>query len=397
MGDGDAPSKLGHNLARLIKGASGKTDLNYRRQHPPAPFEHGHLFDPLDRKTIFNGGAWEKRAAGQPFFAYANIETGKKYGFKHGMKWAAANGAKVDPGDVSVPPYLPDTPGQRDLIAMIHETVSHTDDVVGGFLEALDEAGLKENTFVFVASDHGRATIRHKQWLYDTGLHVPMILRWPGHIPAGSVCEELVSLIDVAPTTLAVAGLEIPGKMEGLNLLGDDLAGRSALFANRDAVDGTFDMSRAIRTKRFKYIRNFYPELPYINGNYAKGTLSGSELQELFKAGKLTPAQAAFQMPGKPSEELYDIEADPFEVRNLADDPGFAAKKVDLAARLAAWRETTGDRDWDARKLLKVDKLAPGTSVWKIARSLVDQGAIPLERFDADQARIIMKGKNRVR
>ena len=393
IGDGDAPSKLGHNTAALIKGASGKTDLNFRRANPPSPFEFEHLIDPMNPKTFFAGGPWEKRAPGQPFFAYANIETGKAYGFKAGRKWARENGVGVNPKDVSIPPYLPDTPEQRDLIAMIHETVEHTDDVVGRFLDALEQAGFKTNTFVFIASDHGRATFRHKQWLYDTGTHVPMILRWPGHITPGSECKELTSLIDVAPTTLAAAGVKIPPAMEGLNLLEADLAARTNIFASRDAVDGTFDMSRMIRTKRYKFIRNYYPELPYINGNYAKKQLEDKDLVALFEAGKLTPAQAAFLQPEKPAEELYDIEKDPFEVNNLATGPEYAAIRNELSAKLEAHRQATHDRNWDARKALGVDKIAPGTPVYPIARALVQKGELSLDQYDEREARMIMKAK----
>jgi arylsulfatase A-like enzyme len=393
IGDGDSPSKLGHNRATLIEGASGKTDLNYRRAHPPSPFEYAHYLDPMDTTTFFSGGAWEKRLSGQPFFAYANIETGKAYAFKAGRRWARQNGAGVDPGAVSVPPYLPDTAEQRDLIAMIHETVSHTDAVVGRFLDALEQAGFQDDTFVFVASDHGRATFRHKQWLYDTGTHVPMILRWPGHLPPGSECNELTSLIDVAPTTLAVAGVKIPPTMEGLNLLDANLAARTAIFASRDGVDGTFDQSRMIRTRHYKFIRNFYPELPYINGNYARSRLRDQDLVALFEAGKLTPAQAAFLQPDKPAEELYDVEADPFEVQNLAENPEYASIRDELSARLEAHRQATEDRAWDAREALGVEKLAPGTSVYAIAHALVKQGELSLDKYDEQEVRKVMKAK----
>jgi arylsulfatase A-like enzyme len=347
----------------------------------------------MNPKTFFEGGPWAKRAEGQPFFAYANIETGKAYAFKAGRKWAKENGVTVNPKDVSVPPYLPDTPEQRDLIAMIHETVEHTDAVVGRFLDGLEQAGFKTNTFVFIASDHGRATFRHKQWLYDTGTHVPMILRWPGHIPAGSVCNELTSLIDVAPTTLAVAGVKIPPAMEGLNLLEADLAARTNIFASRDGVDGTFDMSRMIRTKHYKFIRNYYPELPYINGNYAKKQLEDKDLVALFEAGKLTPAQAAFLQPDKPAEELYDIVADPFEVNNLVTDPKYAAIRNELSGKLEAHRKATNDRNWDARKALGVAKIAPNTSVYTIARALVEKGELSLDKYDEFETRKVMKAK----
>jgi hypothetical protein len=185
--------------------------------------------------------------------------------------------------------------------------------------------------------------------------------------------------------------------MEGLDLLDANLATRTEIYASRDGVDGTFDQSRMVRTKRYKFICNEYPELPYINGNYAKSHLQDKDLVELFEAGKLTPAQAAFLKPEKPAEELYDIEADPFEVNNLAANPEYASIRDELSAKLEAHRKATDDRYWDARKALGVEKIAPGTSVYAIAYALFDKGELSLDKYDEQEVRKVMKAKAQVR
>jgi N-sulfoglucosamine sulfohydrolase len=381
----------------IIHGASGKTDLNYRREAYPAPFEHGHAFDPFVLDSFFQGGTWENREEGQPFFAYANVETGKAHGYNEGRKWAEEQGVSVDPADVEIPPYLVDTPEWRDRLAKIHDAVSHTDHVVGKILDSLETVGHAEDTLVFIASDHGRSTMRHKQWLYDTGLQVPMIVRWPGHVEPGSVCDELTSLIDAAPTSLIAAGVIPPETMEGLNLLGDNLSQRTHVFANRDSVDGTFDMSRCIRSKQYKYIRNFYPELGYLNGNYASRVLRDGQMTILYEQGELNEMQAVFYHPYKPTEEFYDLENDPLELNNLADDPRYAKPLNELRTELATYMESVGDCDWNARELLGVDQLEEGETAHRVARVLVERGLVPLEIFDDFEASMIMHGKNRIR
>ena len=175
---------------------------------------------------MFMGAAWTNRMPGQPFFAYANIETGKKHGFGTGTTWANTFGVAVDPADVIIPPYLEDSADWRDWVARSLNAVSCTDYVVGKFLEGLDLGGETNNTLVILASDHGRATMRHKQWLYETGIHVPMIIRWPGEVTPGSVETNLTSIIDIAATCAGAAHAIRPPKMEGLDLFNDDLSSR---------------------------------------------------------------------------------------------------------------------------------------------------------------------------
>ena len=357
-------SSLGGKDDRIVHGASGKTDFNvYRKseayrqksinnQSGGEFFDHVHALSNEEPGSYFSGGAWDKMREGQPFFAYVNIETGKKHGWEKGTEWARRNKLAVDPGKVRVPGYLADTPGIREFLASKLNAVSHTDAVIGNFIRALKDRGEYENTFIFVAGDHGYDFMRHKQTLYDSGLRVPMIIRWPGKGSAAK-CDDLAGLIDIAPTTLRIAGVDVPGTMEGIDLRdAGALRERKQLFGTRDGVDGVFDMYRTVRDRRFRYIRHFYPEIPYLNGKYASRYMVIKEMRELAKAGELDAAQESFLLPQKrAAEELYDLENDPDEINNLAGQAEYESIQSELSRVLAAWMENNGDIDPEYGKL----------------------------------------------
>ena len=353
---------------QIIYGASGKTDLNFNRDEDP--FTYTQDFEYTDLTTYFQGGVWTNRQPSQPFFAYVNIETGKAHGFAAGTTWATANGYAVPTNAVSIPPYLADIPEWRTRIAQYLNAVSHTDYVVGHFLDALDLGGEANNTLVILATDHGRATMRHKQWLYETGLNVPLLMRWPNHIAPGTVVSNLVSIIDIAPTCLAAAGVPAPEKIEGLDLLSADLSRRTHLFAARDGADGVFDRSRAVIGQRYKYIRHFYPEIPYINGSYADNTLSSPGMLTMLENGELTPEQAYYLLDHKVKEELYDLSVDPWEVHNLATNAADHAFLEEHRELLSDWMRQTGDYAPDAHVTL--GNIAPNTSVQTLLNAYSD-------------------------
>jgi uncharacterized sulfatase len=193
--------------------------------------------------------------------------------------------------------------------------------------------------------DHGRPHVRDKQWLYDGGLRVPLLVRWPGQIPAGSVREELVSLIDLAPTCLRMAGAKVPEVMQGVSFFPAQSPRREFVVGARDRCGDADDRIRSVRTERFNYIRNFRPELPYTqHSSYKEVQYPMLPLmRQLHAEGKLTSVQAAFYAPTKPAEELYDVVNDPWETRNLASDPAYAATVRDLRAKLERWMKETGD------------------------------------------------------
>ena len=219
----------------------------------------------------------------------------------------------IAPEDVELPPYYPDHPLTRKDWARYLESIQILDKKVGQILKRLDDEGLSENTIIFFMSDHGRAHIRCKQFLYDGGIQIPLIVRWPGHVEPGVVSAKLISGVDFAPTTLALTGLEIPDFMQGQIFVGSAATARDAIFAARDRCDGTDDRIRCIRTHRYKLIRNYHPERPYMQFNgYKKQQYPLWSLMPLLSArGELTPAQQHFTQQTRPVEELYDLEADP--------------------------------------------------------------------------------------
>jgi len=187
---------------------------------------------------------------------------------------------------------------------------------------------------------------RGKQFLYDDGIRIPMIARWPRAIAPGQVRDELVSSIDIAATFLECAGVGTPDWMQGRPFLPADKTDRDAIFAARDRCDGTADRIRCVRTKEYKYIRNYYPDRPYTQLNaYKEKSYPGLAVMKLlYSQGRLTPEQAHFFAPTRPAEELYDLRADPHELRNLADDPACSDTLNALRARLDAWIAETGDK-----------------------------------------------------
>lgn len=298
----------------------GKTDFNFHRENP---------FDGID---------WSERAEGQPFYSQINIPDTHRV-FKPDPE------RPIDPDDVELPSYYPDHPLIRKDWSLYLESIQILDKKVGQILDRLDEEGLTDNTIVFFISDHGRAHIRCKQFLYDGGIHIPLIVRWPNNIDAGVVSDELVSGVDFMPTSLSLTGIDIPSYVQGQIFLGADSTSRDAIFAARDRCDGTDDRIRCIRTKDYKLIRNYRPEFPYMQFNgykklqYPLWTL----IHILAEKGELTQAQQHFLEQTRPEEELYDLKDDPYEVNNLADNKKYDVVRNDLSNQLDTWIEATGD------------------------------------------------------
>lgn len=214
---------------------------------------------------------------------------------------------------------------------------------MGEILTALERDGLRENTFVFLHSDHGYKLHRHKQFLYEGGIHMPLIVSGPG-IPAGTVRDDLVSGIDLAPTSLAAAGLPIPGHMEGRNFFGKNYAPREYVVAARDRCDYTIEKIRAIVTPRFKYLRNYLTDRPFMQPSYKDPWPVSQKFREMMANGEMNETQLVFFGPEKPAEELYDLANDPHEIHNLVENPRFAGELERHREILASWIEKTGDK-----------------------------------------------------
>ncbi len=300
---------------------SGKIDLNFAINGPKGG-------DPFD------GNDWAQRAAGQPFFAHITImETHKGGGWKVARQQPKSE--LVNPEQLKLPPYYPDHPIARDEYANYLDAVHLVDGYVGRLLARLEKDGLASNTIVVVSSDHG-PLFRGKQFLYDNGLRIPLIVRFPDGRGAGTVDDSLVSGVDLAPTLLAMAGITPPaGAVHGRDVFAPGAPRPTHIFAARDRMDTSIDRMRAVRTERFKYIRNYLPAVPYMQHNaYKEGSYPTWNLvKELTKAGTIRPPEAAlFAAATKPIEELYDLATDPHELRNLARDQPHAATLKQLRA-----------------------------------------------------------------
>ena len=252
---------------------------------------------------------------------------------------------KVDPKSVPLPPYYPDTPIVRRDLARHYDNIRLMDEWVGRKLDELKKSGLAKNTIVFFYSDHGDGLPRMKRWVYDSGIHVPLIVRSPDGNKAGSVNDQLVSFVDFAPTILSLAGLELADYLQGQAFLGPRKAPpREYIFAARDRMDPAPETIRAVRDARFKYVRNYRTDLPFIGYiPYRDQQEIMQEIHRLSKAGELNEDQWQFTRQTKPKEELYDTQNDPHEIRNLAANPEYADKLAELRSVHERWKRDTGD------------------------------------------------------
>lgn len=290
-------------------------------------------------KSLFMGKDWKQRKSGQPFFAqYTSSGTHRR--------WKRDPNRPIDIKDVEIPPYYPDNDFVRRDWANGLEQIQLMDRDVGRLLKRLDDEGLAENTVVFFIGDHGRCHIRGKQFLYDGGLHIPMIMRWPGNVKPGQVCDDMVTSIDICATVLQAAGVKPQPKLHGESLLRPGRAGRKYIFAARDKMDSTHDAMRAIRSKDFKYILNLMPERAYCQLNeYKERSYPMLALMNVMNMkGQLTPEQAHFMAAKKPAEELYDLRGDPHEVHNVADEAAYQDARKRLRAELDKWRKSVKDQ-----------------------------------------------------
>lgn len=300
---------------------------------------------------------WRGRKPGQPFFAVFNFMTTHQSRVRFPKDQYERLTARLtpqerhDPAKAPLPPYYPDTPLVRHDVAQLYDLVTTMDKQAQDLLDQLVEDGVADNTIVFFYSDHGTGLPRHKRWLYDSGTHVPMIIRFPEKYqdlaPAepGTTCDRLVSFVDFAPTVLSLLNLDIPDYMQGRAFLGDQAGGpRDYVFAIRDRVDEVYEMSRSIRDRRYQFIRNYAPHRPRMqHSDFSERTPTRKELRRLAAEGKLTGAVKDFMSPGKAAEELYDTKSDPHQIRNLADSADHRVILERLRGELHAWMIRTRD------------------------------------------------------
>jgi arylsulfatase A-like enzyme len=331
------PNHLGVRTIPEIFRQAGYYTFNEGKFHYNFVFRKHLLYDRIGSngfKGAKNGSAWSGRDENQPFFGQIQLRGGKR---RDAPK-------RVDPEDVTVPPYYPDHPVYRRIIARHYDTILKMDRILGDIVAALKRDGLYENTVIFFFSDHGMKLPRHKQFLYEGGINVPLIVAGPG-LSKGKARQDLVSGIDLGATSLALAGIDVPRHMQGRNMFAEEFH-RDYVIAARDRCDYTLDRIRAVVTDRYKYIRNFMTDRPYLQPQYRDGRPSMRVLKRLYKEGKLNAVQSRFVSDERPAEELYDLKKDPHETNNLIDSSKRAHAEALARCRsiLHRWIIETDDR-----------------------------------------------------
>ena len=295
----------------------GKTDYNF-----------------LEKSDYYDGADWKKCPLDKPFFAQIQ--------FRGGKIRIEASERLVQAAEL--PPYYPDNAIQRKDWASYLASWEATDREVGRIIADLKREGVYENTAIFFFTDHGMNHLRGKQFLYDEGINVPLIIRLPASRNAGSVEDNLVLHMDVGASSLALSGIPIPEHFQSKNLFKEDEPPRDYIIAARDRSDETPEIIRCVRTRKYKYIRNFMSYLSHTQPNQHKDKkLIMTNMRELYAEGKLTELQGFIFQKTRPPEELYNIEIDPYETQNLADDPQYRGTVSDLREKLYNWMEATGD------------------------------------------------------
>ena len=328
---------------------TGKLDLNFVNEGP-----------------IYASDDWSKLKRNQPFFAQINtLEVeydiyDRKSASKPRIEWVGEREHEqiATPENVTPPPYYPDHPITRQEWARYLNSVSGMDRRVGWILEQLRADELTDDTVIIFFADNGRLEARGIHWCYDCGLHVPMIVCWPKNCPAppqyraGSVNDDVISLLDLTATTLAIAGISRPPGMQSRIFLGPNAdPPRKYAFGARDRIDETVNRIRSVHDARYHYLRNFMPEkaFPTLNRYKEKCCLVKPLMRKLKAQGKLTGPPAALFAARLPDEELYDTKTDPHEIHNLAgsDKPEHREALLRLRAALDTWLVETGDRgEW---------------------------------------------------
>ncbi len=346
---------------------------------------------------------WQKRdSKQQPFFAVFNFTGCHESGIAGAAKYKQVT-AQLTPEQrqdatalKTLPPYYPDTPITREDWKRNYELITAMDAWAGELIAELKAAGEYENTIVFFWSDHGVGLPRAKRWLYDSGTRIPLMVRIPEKFRVGSraspgtVDDQLINSTDFGPTVLNLAGVAVPEYVQGRAFLGPDLSEpRKYVYGARDRMDERYDIIRAVRDGRYRYIRNFEPTKPYYQ--YMNTPEQGATMREIRRvqaADEMTPGVAQFCAANKPPEELYDLDHDPHEMTNLADSAKHQAKLVELRTALKAWQNEVGDVGLIPEAEIEIQEQAAGSRFAILNRA---GGTASLERL-VDMATMASEG-----
>lgn len=336
---------------------------------------------------------WRARRDGQPFFAVFNFMTTHQSRtsawpheqFEKEVGSQLSPGERHDPARMSPPPFYPDTAESHRAWARYHDCITRMDQQAGELLDQLAADGLAEDTIVFFYADHGMGMPRGKRCLQDSGLRVPLLIRFPkkwAHLAPsqpGSTSGRLVSFVDFAPTVLSLCGVKAPAHFQGSAFLGPDAgAPHEFIHGARDRVDEAFDLSRSVRDARWLYIRNFMPHLPWMQPeSYSDTSTFRQEFKRLAAAGKLAPAPMTYAAPRRALEELYDTGADPHQLQNLAAAPEHRAVLEKMRAELRRWQLATRDAGFLTEPQMSA-RIGDKDTPWAVAH---DETRYPLARL----------------
>ena len=287
--------------------------------------------------------SWEKRKKDQPFFSVFN------FGVTHESQiWLRdKQELKVDPNDLSVPPFFPNDSLTRHALAVNYSNLVEMDKQMGEIIDKLKDQGLYENTYIFFYSDHGGPFPRHKRAIYDTGSKVPLVIKFPKRIKVKKKRNyDLLNFIDFAPTILSIVGLEIPKVYQGIAFLGSKKSKnkRNYSYSASDRFDEVTDRIRAVKTKKHKYIRNYDTNKPHaLNNSYRTQMALMRHLTALNESNLLSAEQKLWFNVPKNLEEFYDLENDPFELNNLIGEKKYSKEIENLRIQLDNWIDQIND------------------------------------------------------
>lgn len=324
---------------KQVKGNGNKIDVNFKHQEL-GPWDGATQFGLFDKKGSFE-------TADQPFFAQVTLNVTHRGGWWNSVSNQSKH--RVNPDNVVLPPHYADTPVIREDWAKYLDQIEYMDNEVGMLLSDLESKGMRDNTIIIFIGDNGRCNIRGKGYLYEPGLHLPLIVNWPAGISGGKKDTRMVASVDVAATILEAAGVQLPEYMTSRSLIKKDENPREYIYSARDLWDEVLEQSRAITTKKYRYIKNNITNQSYdAHQAYLEFYRPAVHImRDLNDKGTLTDLQASFFEDSKSSEELYDIINDPFEAKNLINDPEYKLIADEMRGHYKGWNTKNHDHGLD--------------------------------------------------
>lgn len=324
---------------KIARGSGGKIDVNFKHK-AIGKWDGITEFGLFDKKGEFT-------KEDQPFFSQVTLAVTHRGGWWNDIREKSEH--KVNPSDVVLPPHYADTPAIREDWAKYMDQIEYMDNEVGLLLADLEKKGMRDNTIIIFIGDNGRCNVRGKGYLYEPGLHLPLIVNWPAGITGGKKDARLVASVDVAATILEAAGVELPEYMTARSIINEDPNPRKYIYSARDLWDEVLEQSRAITTKKYRYIKNNMSNQSHdAHQAYLEFYRPAVHImRDLKEKGELTALQEHFFEDNKEPEELFDIINDPFEMNNLISSPEYKEAADKLRGYYQDWNSKNHDHGFD--------------------------------------------------